>query len=184
MGWKQPRWWLALAQGLCWAKTVTLSSKPNAATPWGEFFGTPHLSRIQVSPKRLPNAGGERVLRAPADGVLVTHAKIGEQLEIGQLHAEIDSRQVIAPFQGILHGLLHDGLPVRKGIEIGDLDPCNDPRYCTRISDKSLAIGDGVLEVILSQTELRPYLWNLESDDAGRNRVFPPGKRGQIGETR
>jgi xanthine dehydrogenase accessory factor len=66
---------------------------------------------------------------------------------------------VLAPFKGVLRGLLHPGLTVQRGLKIGDLDPRDDPRYCTLVSDKSLAVGGGVLEIIFSQTRLRPNLW-------------------------
>lgn len=112
----------------------------------------------------LPEAVGEfqkeRVLRAPADGVLKTHAEIGDILEPGEEIARVDSQIVKAPFRGVLRGLLHPGLQVRAGLKIGDLDPRADPRYCTLVSDKSLAIGGGVLEAILSRADLRPYLWD------------------------
>jgi xanthine dehydrogenase accessory factor len=44
-------------------------------------------------------------------------------------------------------------------MKIGDLDPRNDPSYCWRISDKSLAIGGGVLEALLSRPDVRTKLW-------------------------
>ena len=52
--------------------------------------------------------------------------------------------------QGVLRGLLHSGLYVKQGFKVGDLDPRNDPGYCRMVSDKSLAIGGGVLEAILT----------------------------------
>lgn len=59
----------------------------------------------------------------------------------------------------MLRGLLHPGLTVQRGLKIGDLDPRNDARYCTLISDKALAIGGGVLEAILSRSDLRSRVW-------------------------
>jgi xanthine dehydrogenase accessory factor len=66
---------------------------------------------------------------------------------------------VIAPFGGILRGLIHPDVEVRKGMKIGDLDPRNIPVLCNHVSDKALAVGGGVLEAILSKPELRPHLW-------------------------
>jgi xanthine dehydrogenase accessory factor len=50
-------------------------------------------------------------------------------------------------------------MAVTVGMKIGDLDPRADPRLCSLISDKSLAVGGGVLEAILSRPNLRPLLW-------------------------
>jgi xanthine dehydrogenase accessory factor len=60
----------------------------------------------------------------------------------------------------VLRGLLHPGLEVLTGMKIGDVDPRSDSRYCRMVSDKSLAVGGGVLEAILSQPWLRPSLWD------------------------
>lgn len=110
-------------------------------------------------PDLVINRGAERVLRAPADGILRAQAQIGDHLEPGQLVAEVAGQPVRAPFRGVLRGLMHPGLSVRQGLKIGDVDPRDDPRYCTLVSDKSLAVGGGVLEAILSRPELRPHLW-------------------------
>jgi xanthine dehydrogenase accessory factor len=107
-----------------------------------------------------PEGDPKRVLRAPADGQLVAHAEIGQHLESGQLIAEIAGQAVSAPFPGVLRGLIHAGVSVSKGVKIGDIDPRDDPHLCQLVSDKSLAIGGGVLEAILSRPELRRILWD------------------------
>ena len=110
-------------------------------------------------PEGINEHAAERALRAPAEGVLETFVEIGDHLEPGQSVAEVDGQKVLAPFSGMLRGLLHPGLVVRRGLKIGDLDPRDDPRYCTLVSDKSLAVGGGVLEAIFSQNQLRTHLW-------------------------
>ncbi len=118
------------------------------------------LGRVIWEGQALPNTGipdsvlgktEERVLRAPADGPLVSFAEIGEVLKAGDLIAQVAGEDVRAPFDGALRGLVHAGLVVHEGMKIGDLDPRSDPRYCAIISDKALAIGGGVLEAILSR---------------------------------
>jgi xanthine dehydrogenase accessory factor len=103
--------------------------------------------------------GEERVLRAPADGELIPQAQIGDHLEAGQLVAEVSGQQVIAPFKGILRGLIHPSVPLTSGMKIGDLDPRDDPFLVSLVSDKALAVGAGVLEVILARPNLRAHLW-------------------------
>jgi xanthine dehydrogenase accessory factor len=110
-------------------------------------------------PESVSSRRSERVLRAPADGVLMAHADIGNHLEPGQLVAEIAGGQILAPFKGVLRGLVHPGIQVLKHMKVGDVDPRDDPSYCTLISDKALAVGGGVLEAILAQPELRRGLW-------------------------
>jgi len=100
----------------------------------------------------------DRVLRAPAEGVLVSSVSLGEQVHRGEIIATVDGHQVAAAFDGVLRGLIHDGLAVHKGMKIGDLDPRGETSYCTQISDKSLAVGGGVLEAMLSSSEIRRQL--------------------------
>jgi xanthine dehydrogenase accessory factor len=65
---------------------------------------------------------------------------------------------MLAAFDGVLRGLAHDGLLVVMGEKVGDLDPRMDPASCREISDKSLAVGGGVLEALLTQPNLRGLL--------------------------
>ena len=110
-------------------------------------------------PENVGEHRTKRVLRAPVAGRLLVYVEIGDHLEPGQQVAEVAGKTVVAPFRGVLRGILHSGLLVKAGLKIGDVDPRDDPRYCTMISDKSLAIGGGVLEAILSRPELRSQLW-------------------------
>ena len=110
-------------------------------------------------PESVDARQAERVLRAPQAGILVTQAEIGDHLEAGQTVAVVNGKEVIAPFKGVLRGLLHPGFEVWAGLKIGDVDPRDNPQHCTLVSDKSLAVGGGVLEAILSRTDLRPHLW-------------------------
>ncbi|MBI4771815.1 MAG: EF2563 family selenium-dependent molybdenum hydroxylase system protein [Chloroflexi bacterium] len=92
----------------------------------------------------------ERVLRAPAAGSLKAYAQIGDPLQTGDLIAMVDGQAITAPFPGVLRGLIHDGLPVAVREKIGDLDPRDQRRFCFTISDKSLAVGGGVVEAVLT----------------------------------
>jgi xanthine dehydrogenase accessory factor len=111
-------------------------------------------------PESVSEHRAERVLRAPADGALHAHVEIGDHVEADDLIAEVDAHLVRAPFKGVLRGLLHPGLPVYRGLKIGDIDPRDDPSCCTTVSDKALAIGGGALEAILSRPDLRASLWS------------------------
>jgi xanthine dehydrogenase accessory factor len=110
-------------------------------------------------PEAVEKYGIDRVLRAPSDGPLITHRDICDGVEPEEIIAEVNGLPILAPFAGVLRGLLHPGLPVTQGMKVGDIDPRNDPSYCTLVSDKALAIGGGVLEAILSRSDLRPILW-------------------------
>lgn len=111
-------------------------------------------------PENVAAHGAERVLRAPASGVMRALANIGDHVEADQPIAEVSGQIVTAPFKGILRGLLYPGLRVSPAMKIGDVDPRDDPCYCYQVSDKALAIGGGVLEAILTRADIRDEMWD------------------------
>ena len=133
-------------------------------TQRGHFLGRVIWDGSPQADTGIPGAvvsqQAERVLRAPADGILHNHAEIGMRVTIGQVIARVSEQPITAPFDGILRGLLHEGLPVRQGMKVGDVDPRNNPQNAYTISEKALAIGGGVLEALLTLPEIRATLWN------------------------
>lgn len=105
-------------------------------------------------PGNVQGRGGERVLRAPADGWVTALATIGDTLRQGDRIAVMGEQVVAAPFDGVLRGLIHPSVPVKQGMKIGDLDPRAVREHCFTISDKSFAIGGGVLEAVLSAPQV------------------------------
>ncbi|MDA1330177.1 MAG: selenium-dependent molybdenum cofactor biosynthesis protein YqeB [Chloroflexi bacterium] len=127
-----------------------------------------HLGRLYWQGSAAPDTGvpgsitkykKDRVLRAPASGTLEAHSRIGQQLKQGDLIASVSGEPIIAPFDGVLRGLIHPSVSLVEGMKIGDLDPRNDPDYVELISDKALAIGGGVLEALLTREDIRQRLW-------------------------
>jgi xanthine dehydrogenase accessory factor len=93
-----------------------------------------------------------RVLRAPADGFVHAEAAIGDTVPEGRVIAHVDGIPLVAPFAGLLRGMVHPAVPVHTGMKIGDLDARGERRYCFTISDKSLAVAGGVVEAVLTWT--------------------------------
>lgn len=113
-------------------------------------------------PERMGEHQADRVLRAPADGVLLAKLDIGARARAGEEIARVNGRPILAPFDGVIRGLLPDGVSVNLGMKIGDIDPRGDPRLTRMVSDKALAIGGGVVEAILAW---EPFRKTLYSDD-------------------
>jgi xanthine dehydrogenase accessory factor len=118
----------------------------------------------------------QRLLRAPCAGTLTGIHHIGDTVHTGEIVAIIhprantatehavsggDNRRasvverdgvaqpVIATINGILRGLVCDGLSVSKGMKIGDIDPRAVRDHCYTLSDKSRAVAGGALEALL-----------------------------------
>lgn len=120
------------------------------------------LGRVITDGSPIPNTNipgliggfaGERVLRAPADGIFCQRREIGDMVEQGEVAGYVGKEPMLCQISGILRGILADGTPVHKGMKAGDVDPRGERSYCYQVSDKALAIGGGVLEAILRFSE-------------------------------
>lgn len=100
-------------------------------------------------PGLIGGYAGERVLRAPDDGIFHTVLSIGAQVRSGDVAGTVNGLPMRCTIDGVLRGLLADGTPVYKGMKSGDVDPRCKEEYCYTASDKALAVGGGVLEALL-----------------------------------
>jgi xanthine dehydrogenase accessory factor len=98
---------------------------------------------------KQPDGDTRRVLRAPVAGNLKAIKNIGDFCKAGEKIATINDAEVTSPFDGLLRGLIHSSVDVSAGMKIGDVDARNDPSLIQLVSDKSLAIAGGVMEVVL-----------------------------------
>lgn len=119
------------------------------------------LGRVYYEGSALPNTAvpgliggfaGERVLRAPADGVFRQLREIGELVEAGETVGTVDGKPMRCTISGVLRGILADGTPVTRGMKSGDVDPRGNVENCYTVSDKALAVGGGALEAVLRLT--------------------------------
>ena len=117
------------------------------------------LGRVIYRGSALPNTSipglvggfaGERVLRAPADGILHQLADIGVTVSEGDVVATVEGQPMRCTISGVLRGILPEGTPVFRGMKAGDVDPRGKREYCDTVSDKALAVGGGVLEAVLA----------------------------------
>ena len=123
------------------------------------------------------NVGGQaalRVVRAPVDGVFYAHRQIGDRLKVGDVIGRVitvdvsltdsaawrlasidrDASQPLGiviktKLDGVLRGILHDGLKITANTKIADVDPRGEIENCFTVSDKSWAVGGAALEAVL-----------------------------------
>lgn len=95
----------------------------------------------------------KRVLRATTDGTFTAKCDIGDMVKCGQILGDIAGISVVAEIDGVVRGIIHDGLDVSAGQKIGDIDPRGVRELCYRISDKADAIAEGVLSALLALRE-------------------------------
>ncbi len=103
------------------------------------------------TPAELGGRSADRVLRAPVAGPVSWQVAIGDVVSEGQELGKVGRVAVRAPFDGVVRGAIRDGMRVRAGLKIADVDPRGDRSACWEISDKALAVGGGVLEAVLAR---------------------------------
>lgn len=126
-----------------------------------------NLGRIYLEGKAIPNTGipgniggkeAERVIHASSDGIIENIKNIGDFVREKEVIAYINNDnkkiEVIAPFEGLLRGIIRDGFKVRNGLKIADIDPRkSEYDNCFTISDKARNLGGAVLTAMM-------YLYN------------------------
>lgn len=130
------------------------------------------LGRVITGGEALPydgkpvDLGGfttERYLYAPTAGIFRTALDIGARARAGEMVGEVAGAPLVATVGGTIRGILKDGVRVRQGQKLVDIDPREEAVF-TGISQKAQAIAAGVAAAIAA--------WEAS---AAR---MPPGKEG------
>lgn len=149
---------IALGPGFTVGRDCHAVVETNRGHFLGRVYQTGSAEPDTGEPGIIGGQGQSRVLRAPAEGLVAAHAQIGDLIAQEQVIAEVGGLPITAAFPGVLRGVIHPTVPVTRGMKIGDLDPRAARDHCFTISDKSLAIGGGVLEALLASDSIRSRL--------------------------
>ncbi len=140
---------IGLGPGFCAGKDVHVVIETNRCHNLGRMILKGEAEPDTGIPGDIGGYTIERLLRTMKKGIFRTDKKIGDRVHKGTVVAVVDDYPVIAKISGVLRGLLRDGVEVKKGMKVGDVDPRGKKENCFTISDKARAIGGGVLEAIL-----------------------------------
>ncbi len=99
-------------------------------------------------PGEIAGFSEERVIHSDKAGTFTSEREIGEKIGRGEIIGEVAGRPLKTGIEGIIRGLIKPGLEVGPGQKLADIDPRSEREYVNYISDKSLAVGGGVLEAI------------------------------------
>ena len=126
-------------------------------TQWGDALGTvvtegPTMP-LGGEPRAFEGHARDRFVYAPVGGVLRTDKAIAQRVAAGEVVATIDGEPLHAPLDGILRGLVHDGVPVAEGAKVIEVDPRGDLSKVYGIGPRPRRIAEGVLEAIALAAE-------------------------------
>jgi len=120
-------------------------------TQWGMAMGEVLHDRPTAArtggPKDLDGVTRERFLVAPAGGLWRTGARIGDQVQAGDVLGQIGDTKMHAPIAGWLRGLTRDGVEVTKDQRLAEVDPRESPEF-EGLGERPRAIARGVIEAL------------------------------------
>ena len=135
----------------------------------GHFLGRVYWQGSTQEDTGIPEKVGHyqqaRVLHTPVAGQVETFVEIGDTVAAGDRVLRVGDLVMTAPFNGVVRGLIYPGLHVEAGTKVGDIDPRSEAFRCQYVSEKSLAIGGGVLEAVLTKPEIRSKLLEVQGWD-------------------
>ena len=111
-------------------------------------------------PEKVGHFQEARVLHSPVAGHVEIFVDIGDEVTGGDRVLRVGDHDIFSPFSGVVRGLVYPGLYVEAGTKVGDIDPRSEKFRCRFVSEKSLAIGGGVLEAMLTLPDIRSRLWD------------------------
>ena len=118
-----------------------------------------NLARLIYSGSAAPNTGipgniegftSERVIHSPCSGTFHAVRNIGDIVSKGDVIAKVGDTPVCATIDGMIRGLLHDGIDVPEHFKIADIDPRGSRANYLTCSDKARALGGAVLEAVMN----------------------------------
>lgn len=141
---------IGLGPGFSAGKNCNTAIETHRGNDLGRVIYTGSPQEDTGIPSEVNGFNLQRVLRAPADGKFVAACKITDSVKSGQVLGHVEGASVVSEIDGMVRGLIHDGLTVSAGQKIGDVDPRCVKEHCYRMSDKADTIGRGVIEALVT----------------------------------
>jgi xanthine dehydrogenase accessory factor len=120
-------------------------------TQWGPSMGQvlrDHGTATRSGgPHPLDGVTRERFVIAPQAGIWRTAALLGQQVHSGDVLGHVGEHAMRAPIDGYLRGLTRDGVEVRAGQRVIEVDPRAQPELAG-LGERPLAIARGVVAAL------------------------------------
>lgn len=141
---------IALGPGFIAGKDAHLVVETNPESHYlGRVISEGRAEEDTGIPTSVSGLTMERIIRAPEEGILRSLKKIGDEVKKNDMIARVNGCPLKAPISGCIWGLVRDGIRVKAGQKLGDIDPRGERNLCFEISAHARAIAGGVLEGIL-----------------------------------
>lgn len=139
---------IGLGPGFCAGSDVHLVIETNRGPNCGRVIHEGRAQKNTGVPGIVQGHTIERVVRAPDSGTFDAEVSFDDIVKPGTVFGKVAGTPVMVQIDGKVRGIIRDRRQVVKGDKIGDIEPRIEVNSHL-VSDKSLAIGGGVLEALL-----------------------------------
>lgn len=155
---------IALGPGYVGGQDVDVVIETQRGHNLGTLVFQGEASKNTGIPGIIKGYGIERVIYSPCEGKLKIIKDIGEVVNKGDVICLVNDSNVYATIPGVLRGMIRDGLYVKKGLKIADIDPrITEIENCNRVSDKARNIGGATLEALMYMKNIKGgYVYGRE----------------------
>ncbi|MBI4835589.1 MAG: EF2563 family selenium-dependent molybdenum hydroxylase system protein [Planctomycetes bacterium] len=115
------------------------------------YTGKPKENDLELCGEDFKNIKvADLVYFASNEGIFKTDYDIGDEINKGDTIARVGEENIVSLASGILRGILHKDVLVRKGTKLIEIDPTKNRDRCFKVSAKANALGGGVLEAVFT----------------------------------
>jgi len=140
---------IGLGPGFQAGRDAHLVVETNNSERLGEVIFAGEAEKNTGIPIAIDGLTSERVLHSSSDGLFVTKREIGERVAAGEVIASVGRQELKAPIGGVVRALLRNGIQVKEGTKLAEIDQVASKEICYSIRARVRAIAGGVLEAIL-----------------------------------
>lgn len=124
---------------------IAVETRPSAC---GAIVENGATDAFVEAPHPLGGVGTERLIYAHSSGVWHTPVEIGAQVFRGLPIGNHDGATIAAPIDGVLRGLVRDGVFVPEGAKLLEVDPRGRRAQWTGLDTRSRRIADATAQAI------------------------------------
>ncbi len=126
-------------------------------TSWGERLGEivreGEALSLAGEPRAIGGVGRARFVYAPVEGVFHTNLDIASLVQQGERMARIGATSLYAPLQGMIRGVIRDGVSVSEGTKVVEIDPRGPDAMVRGLGKRPRRIAEGVLKVVTERND-------------------------------
>ena len=119
----------------------------------GKVIWNGHAEKDTGIPGEVGGLTSERLLRSPSNGKIHWIKNIGDLVKKDEVIGSVGDSCIVAGTGGLIRGMIKEGMLLEAGMKIGDIDPRGTNVDVNKVSDKALAVGNGVTEAVTKWLE-------------------------------